>query len=395
MTENRFGHFGTPALLIAAAGVLALVLHLSVPYAHIDDSGSGDSETLDRGEAVDAHRDLRMVGPSSPGVTLAGTIILLVAGVGLLALGFVPMGTAAARFAGWGGGMVAAVGGLMAFTSSLYWVGSGLGFQIPVDSGGSFDPGPGFGPIPFPDSIGGLTGGLTGMMESAMGTDNLADVTIISPVLTTLCATVGILAAFTLCGNVVSLDGGRRERARSHLKAAKVSLVLLALVLLVPWSMGKMTDMSGEGDRDMFFFGAHTVLNADAISDGESFGSMAYAITVLTAAGWVGVLFGAFGSLGGVLASTGAPAPIARAFHYGVFATGFMTLWAAVMFVLAMIYMWKPFDGAEDFQPGWYNLAVLPALVVWGVLQFHLGRWLLTSRSEPGASKKRRTASFD
>src|SRR5688572_11713986 len=143
MTEARFGHYGLPALVFGIAAVAALLLHLLVPYAHVNPEAEGQSSfVLDRGEASDTHDDLDMVNTSSPGLTLTGAIILTVAAVALLIFNYIPMNVAPARWAGWTLGAVGSVGGLMAFASSMLWVGSGVG-QAPApingaDGGGIF-----------------------------------------------------------------------------------------------------------------------------------------------------------------------------------------------------------------------------------------------------------------
>lgn len=393
MTETRFGHFGLPGILVAGGAVLALILHLAVPYAHVNYREEGQSsETLSRGEASDIHDNYSMTGASSPGVTLAGAIILAAAGLGLLVLGFVPLTVTAARWAGWTAALLALVGGLMTFMSSMFWVGSGLGqypygttsFTIPV-TGGEFS-----------STFGGLTGGLTGLVELAMQTDSAGTVIIIGPVLVALVSAVAILSALTVCGNVISVRDGLRERAGLHLRNARIALAVLALVLLLPWSIGKAPDYAGDGDRDWYVFGAHTIMNTEALTDGTLFKSLTYAMNVFIAAAWIGVLLGVIGSLGGVLASQNAPPELARLSHYTVFGTLFMTFYMAVVYILAWIYMWKPRDNMADFQPGYFAILVLPVLVLWGLGQVkqvrsHMARKAETTETTP----TKKVVSFD
>ncbi len=396
---NRFGHYGIPALILACAGLLALLLHLLVPYAHINYADPDtEDETMDRGEAADFHDDAELVGASSPGVTLAGAIVLLVAGVGLLVAGFLPMPVTSARWVGWGGGLAAVVGGLLAFTSSMYWVGSGLGqYPYGVFDMGNFDFGV-FGPGGFDFGVialGGLTGGLSGLIELILKTDSAGTVRVISPALVAAVAGTALVTALRLCGNVVSLENGVRERARSHLNGALWAALLLGLVLLLPWSMGKATDYSGTDDQDMFVFGAHTILNVDDASDGDIFGTAATGIQLLVAAGWVGVLLGTLSSLGGVLASSGAPAPVARAFHFGVFGTLLMTLLAVTGFIVALVGAFDPMDGEEEFMTAWFNLLVLPVLGLWAWVQVKVLRAALARTTAAGAGKPKATVSFE
>jgi hypothetical protein len=394
MTDTRFGHYGMPGLLIAVAGLLALVLHLAVPYAHVNYTDPDrESETLSRGEIVDTHKNYDMIGASSPGVTLAGSIILLAAGVLIMALSFTPLSVSIARWSGWTLGLVATVGGTLALMSSAFWVGSGLGL-FPY---GSFNFGNmGFGPN-MPNmsfSFGGLTGGLTGLIELALGTDNAGTVIVIGPILVTLAAALGVFAAFTLCGNVISARDGLRDRASQHLLVARWAVALLLVTLLVPWSIGKATDYEGNGDRDWFVHGAHTVMNANAV-DGGTYGGMSYALNVLLAAAWIGILLGVIGSFGGVLASENGPAAVARAFHYTTFGTMFMTGYVAVVYVLMWVYMWRPAKDVEDYQPGYLGVLLVPVLAVWFMVQFDMLRSVLNRPASRNSGEPRKTVSFD
>ena len=71
-----------------------------------------------------------------------------------------------------------------------------------------------------------------------------------------------------------------------------------------------------------------------------------------------------------------------------------MTAWGVIMVVLALSYMWKPFDGADDFMPGWLNLLVLVALAGWALAQWHVVRTLMAG-SKAGSARARDTVSFD
>src|SRR5687767_2174941 len=102
MSDPRFGHFGVPALLLAGAGLLALILHLAVPYAHVDPRAEdADSFTLDQGEAARFHSGQDLAGSSSPGLTLAGCIIMLVAGLALAGFSYAPLTVTPGRWIGW------------------------------------------------------------------------------------------------------------------------------------------------------------------------------------------------------------------------------------------------------------------------------------------------------
>lgn len=395
LTETRFGHFGLPAVLVAATAALALILHLAVPYAYVNyRDDNAESETLTRGEAADLHDNWGMTGASAPGVTLAGTIVLLVAGLGLLVLGFLPLNVTAARWSGWSLGFVAIIGGLLTFMSSMFWVGSGLGLCPEGMSQTLGNCGTSLVGITGTEQ-GGLTGGLTGLIEMAMQTDSAGTVIVIGPVLVAVASAVAILSALTVCGSVVSTRDGLRDRAGRHLGNARWALLLLALVLLLPWSIGKAQDYEGGGDRDWFVFGAHTIMNTDAATNGDLFGPMTYAMNAFIAAGWIGILLGAIGSLGGIIASQNGPPEIARATHYATFGTLFMALYFVVVYILAWSYMWKPQDNAQDFQPGYFPVLVLPVLAFWVMGQV---RQLQSNRTRVAKAREvaqRKPVNFD
>ncbi len=387
LSDTRFGHYGTAGILIAAGAVLALIVHLAVPYAHVNPREADiKSEVMDRGEVADLHKDLNMASGSSPGMTLTGTIMMAIAGIALLFLTFTPLPVNTARWAAWSLSGIAIVGGLLALASSMMWVGSGFG-QAPLglysqgaESGQSFTPN--FGSFAFDNAgavdatiaLGGVTGGVSGLLEMVLNTDNAATVFVISPILVALASGLVLVAALALCGNVITQKDGVRERASAHLAAGRWAVLLLALVLLLPWSIGKAEDYSGDGDTDPFVFGAHTVLNVNEVSDGKLFGGLGYALMAMVAAGWIGTLAGVVGSLGGILVSVNAPAAAARSTHYAVFAASFMTIYVAIVYLLAWIYMWKPYGDVNDYQPGYFPGLLLPVLAFWVFSQIEIIR---------------------
>jgi hypothetical protein len=402
----NLGHYGWPAAALAGAAVLALVVHLAVPYAHIDYADPDvENEVLTRGEAADAHDDGDSVAGSSPALTLTGTIILGVTALGLAGLGYAPLATKSARWLGWGLSFLAVLGALMAFSSSMYWVGSGLG-QFP------------FGVVTIPNfaapfmqqmgadaditfAAGGLTGGFTGLLER-MTADNAGDVFVISPVIVALATGAAIVFATMVCTRVVATRDGLRERATAHAKTTYWALGFLAAVLLVPWSIGSLPDYEGEGDEDFFFFGAHTVQNAAKLTDGagddeEAFGALAYAIGVMVIAGWVGVLLGSFATIGGVMASENVEPALARTTHYLAFGSLFMAAYATIVYVLAWIYMWRPGEGEQfdDFQPGYFPILAAPILAMWGWGLVGIVRQALARRTATPGGDTPKPVSFE
>ncbi|MGB0653547.1 MAG: hypothetical protein ACPGQL_10145 [Thermoplasmatota archaeon] len=385
---KKIGHFGLPALLAGGLAVLALVLHLAVPYATVEfmdpESGETDKETFSRGDIADDFDSLG--GPNaSPGLTLTGIVVAMIGGLGLVFASFLPLKVTQARTIGWGLGALTAIGAAIAFVSSMWWVGSGFGVAPPslyfsyfeTQSGGE-----GFGGGPFAGTdmqsmmmafaaFGGmgLTGGFSGVLEMIFGTDNAGDVWIISPVFVAAIALVILLAGLRACGDVVARADGLREQARRNLNGGALAIGFLGLALLVPWSIGELTDTSGE-DQDYFVFGARTVLSAEDDSDGDIYSSMAYGLTIFQVAAWVGLAVALLSSLGPLLRSLGTPAQLVQPLNWTSAASALLWAWSAVVYLMTWIYMWRPYEDAEGFQPGYFPLVLLPLLALWGFNQW-------------------------
>ncbi len=379
LSSTRIGHFGTPALAIAGLAILALILHLATPYAHVtfDDAGSAASETFSRSDIADHFDVLGDNGPNaSPGLTLAGIIVAMVGAAALVAFSFMPLRVTAARWAGWGSAAVASVGAAMAFVSSMWWVGSGFGLHVPAGPAGG---GPSEAAAVFASF--GLTGGLSGLLEVLWRSDSGTTAWVISPALVAPLSLAVIVLALRICGNVAAAGDGVRERTRRHLRGSLFAMIFVGVVLLVPWAIGELPDTSGT-DRDFFAQGAHTILNTRDLSGGESFSSMAYAIEIMVVTAWIGFAAGIVGSAGGILASMGAPAAVSRAFSLAAGPTAIMLIWSAVLYLLTWIYMWRPFEGAEGWQPGYFPLALAAVIALWAINVTNLvAPWLARVRS--------------
>ncbi len=408
---NKIGHFGTPALVAGGLAIVLLVLHLAVPFGFADyeksaNDGGIKDETVSRGDIVDAYDATDAYGPASPGVTMGGIIMAMVAGILLVGLGFVPMPVVAARFAGWLLALVGAVGGFMAFTSSAYWLGTGFTTLLNV---------------------------ITPNVEPSVR------LWIISPVLTFIGAGVLIATFFAVLTNVIATRDGLREQVRGQLKGATLAAVFLALVLIVPWSMQILTgdetrmqpgqcSQAESCSASYTFFTAfgHTsngavsgayglpgfggaIAIAEATQDNEPamFQGLAMSIKVMTATGWIGFLLGALATMGPLLSSA-FKLPGAAKWSTIVQGLGLpMALWSAIMWILASAYMWRPSweDGAifagtsvKDQQLWvWPGAPIFAGavLVIWALMQFAAVRGLFAHAGGVAAIASKKTHSFD
>lgn len=373
--------------MLAGAALVGLVLHFAVPYGWLDvhegaDTFGVDSQAVWRSDAVETTQ-LTDVASASPGLVLFGFLLALVAGVAAVGLGFVPLQLAAARWTGWLAGAAAAVGAFLVLVPSLMWTGSGPGYLLLVEQGQATVP-----------VLAG--GGLTGLIELVAGTDTQANLWVIGPLLSALLAGAVLWAALRLCANVVRTEHGFRERAQTHLRGAAWAAAFLAAVLVVPWSIVQSEDAKPEPDRDPFFQGAHAVLVTHASTagfGGQWFDGLALAISVFVATAWVGLAAALFGSLGGVLASTGAPPEVSRVTHHAVFASLVMLVWSGVMYVLAWASLWRPEEGV-DAQPGYVPILVAVPFALWVAAMLPLVRVAL-GIGPAEAAKRQRAVQFD
>lgn len=372
--------------MAAGAALLMLVLHLAVPmgYANHDEEANAlgqDDEAVSRSDIAKGYGDADGYGPASPGVTLAGTIIALVAGMLLLVSSFAPVPVVAARFIGWTGGLLGALGAFMALTSSAYWV--GLGFTTFLRA-----------------MFGWFGSNATAPLE----------LWVISPVIVMGLGIAAFWGFLGIMANVIAKRDDLRSQAHHQLLGAKAAMLFLVAVLVLPWSL-QVAD--GDDRREMglcdgnevcpagyvffsaFGHGGHEPASAgvlapyggilgiaEATENAEQplFQGLAFSLKVMTAMGWIGFLLGALVTVGPLLSSAfklpGAArfTPIVQALNLP------MAAWAGIMFILAGAYMWNPsWDNAAFFgslvkdQSWWF--AFFPLVAAVPFTAFLLNQW--------------------
>ncbi len=407
---QKIGHYGTPALMAAGLALVLLVVHLAVPFGVMDysqamNAAGQNDDAMSRGDIVDSFDAANAYGPASPGLTLGGIILALVASVLLVAVGFVPMPVAVARFAGWVLAFTGALGGFMAFTSSAYWLGTGFTTLLNVV-------------LPNPEPFQRLW--------------------IISPVLVFIGSAALVVMCFKTLTGVAAKRDGLRDQAQAQVKGAAMAAVFLALVLVLPWSLqildGDETRAQGgctaaqecSASYNAFTAFGHTsaefvrttytgssyggiIAIAEATDDTDPgmFQGLAFSLKVMTATGWIGFLLGSLATLGPVLSSA---FKLPGAAKWSALVQAFslpMALWSVIMWILASSYMWRPSweDGARfgaapiaDFQ-----LFVWPAtpifaaavLVLWSVMQARAVSTLFASHGGVAAIASKNAHSFD
>ena len=330
---NGIGHYGWRAIALAVLGVAALVVHLAVPYQVFicdgDAFGCPDDKTISRKDHADTADtfDEAWVDSAGPGLTMAGAIVLLVGGLALTGLGFVPMPVTAARWAGWLGGLVAFAGAWFTASSSLYWIGDWASALLNLGNPGG------------PDFI-----------------------LLLSPLIVGGAGIAAVLLAIGIMRDVITTRDGLREEARHTLAVAKWSLLSLGLVLLVPWSFYNPEGDSYQWHSALGILFQHGV--ADSFGSfgagGDAWNGMSYALVVLTVTCWIAAFAGVVVSAGGLLAH-GLMPPRWLPLLHGL--SLFMTAWSAILYVLMWAYMWKPTDGADDFLPGFFPAFVLAGFI--------------------------------
>lgn len=331
----RLGHYGAPGLVLLVAAAAALVVHLAVPFSIVQDhtglSGDG-AEVQDRGEAADFWDAVDGYGLASPGATLTGAIILLAGAVALFVLGFVPMPVAAARWTGWSLALLASVGATLAAASSALWAGSGFATLLDLLFG-----------------------------------DPAGSRWVVSPVVVAAAGGVAVWACLAIATRVLPDQEPGRAEGRMAARAGRWAGLLLLLVVLMPWSL------QVDGGEAAFVPGLQAI-QADKVTDGESFGGLSYAIQVLIAAGWVGLVV-PFLVVFGLLLTTTMPFPRAwRPFRGAAFLSLAMAAWGGVVYLLAWVYMWKPSWDDDAFvegtwMPGFFPIVVALPLAMWALAE--------------------------
>lgn len=353
------GHYGTPALVAGGLTIALLVMHFAVPFA-VDDFSTADNDAgiddealslKEMGERLDSAPD--QYGLSSLGLITTGLILAMVGGVVLLILGFVPMPVTAARFLGWGFGLIGAMGAFFAATASLFHVGAGF--------------------------------------TTFLGLFGAGDVTrtwMVSPVITAVGSIVALAFLLKVMTNVVTRTDDLRIRAGNVLRVPFLAAIVLAALLVMPLSIqavngderaarGEACAADGcEGTYEFWTAGGSTS-NSNALgiltmadltddSGAELFSGLAMTIKVLIAAAWVAFFIGTFATLGHVITSVTGAALVTKVFSAFQLGNLITVPWAIVQVVLAMAYQsWRPaekdvLDTLPDF--GGYS-AVLPVVV--------------------------------
>lgn len=353
------GHYGTPALVAGGLTIALLVMHFAVPFA-VDDFSTADNDAgiddealslKEMGERLDSAPE--QYGLSGLGLITTGLILAMVGGVVLLILGFVPMPVTAARFLGWGFGLIGAMGAFFAATASLFHVGAGF--------------------------------------TTFLGLFGAGDVTrtwMVSPVITAVGSIVALAFFLKVMTNVVTRTDDLRIRAGNVLRVPFLAAIVLAALLVMPLSIqavngderaarGEACAADGcEGTYEFWTAGGSTS-NSNALgiltmadltddSGAELFSGLAMTIKVLIAAAWVAFFIGTFATLGHVITSVTGAALVTKVFSAFQLGNLITVPWAIVQVVLAMAYQsWRPaekevLDTLPDF--GGYS-AVLPVVV--------------------------------
>ncbi len=349
----QLGHYGTPALIAVITAVALLVVHLAVPFALRDFSQAQndigiEDDVLTRGDMVDEYDAVDGPGGAAPGTILTGIILALVGSVLLFVTGFVPAPILVARFAGWFFAFFAAIGGFIATLASAHWVGTGFTTFLRVVIPTNAEPASRFWTI--------------------------------SPVLTMAGAIVLVIFAIKTMAGVVSTRDGLRDQASRQLKGSIIAVILACCVLALPWSMQILNGderraagfcSGGETcDPTYVFFtafghGDHAAGNAFnganyggilGIADSTSefdpalFQGLAFSISVMVATAWVLFILSAVATLGPLMSSAFKLPAAARMSPIIQMLTLPMLAWAAIQFILAATYQWKPsYDDAAQF----------------------------------------------
>ena len=385
------GHYGTPALIAGGVAALALVLHLAVPFAVLDlpeaqNSLGFDDEAQSRKDVTEALDDGPDVyGLAAPGLTLAGIILALVAGIAAIALGFVPMPVAVARFVGWGTGLVGAMGAWFMTTSSLFPMGKGFAT-------------------------------LLGLISGSEG----ARLWVVSPVLVAACGGALLWAFLRIIRNVITRKDDLRDGAARILRAPVLAAVFLAIVLIAPWAVlvqdGNERRASGDclpsedcpgqvgwhtawGDSESTAFGG--ILATSEVTGGDLWGHLAFGLKVMNAAAWVTFFAAVVATLGHVISSV-APTQVPARVFGGLQLANLVTLpWATVQLLLATIYQWKPSwdDTALTADQSWwfafFPLFAFAPLALWILHQLRANLATFQGARTFVARQQEQTHSFD
>lgn len=355
---DSYGHYGRASWFVAGLAVAALLLHFAVPFGVVEYRGpaSPDNEMFWRGDVTEQRSyfsDSLLVNNASPTVTLAGAMLAVFGGVLLLVLGFQPLQVGAARWIGYGGGALACLGAGLMWMSSMYAVGTGFAT----------------------------------FLGTVMGTGFQAQFWAVSPLLVAAASMAILWYAGQVMTTVVSSRDGLRDRARGHLADARMALVLMGTVLVVPWSLGLLPDGVSDflgtdfgDDPAPLWFSAEDVQSV-TVSEGADggrirygqsgdFGALSFALHTFLALSWAAYVWHLLWPAAAVAVSTGKKAGLLRTADLGALPVALLWALAGVLYVVAWV-LFKPNGEVEEtFLPGfWPLLALLPA---WLLLRRHL-----------------------
>lgn len=347
MTERNYGHFGRPSLHIAIAAGVALLSHVLLPFGVVDYRGPAalDDDVLTLAQAREVRGfapDSLQVANANPDLALAGIIIAGAGAALLLVMGYQPLRVSSARWIGHAGGLLAALGASMAFMPSMYATGTGFATFI----------------------------------GTVLGTEFRANFWAISPVLTAAASLYAIHQAFRVMTRVVADHDGLRDTVRGHLAAARWSLVLMGVVLLVPWSIGLLPDgvsdsvgtrLSVDNEAPLFF-SAEDVQGATLAESAEGsrirygrdsdFGLLSATVHAFMALSWTTVAVGGLAAAAGTARSVGAGPGLEQGARYLLIASFLGMAVAAVLYLAAWIFFKPNSDPGGTFLPGFWTVLV-------------------------------------
>ncbi len=245
-------------LIVAALALAALIVHLTMPFAHVVQQDGTGAVASDETYGLGEYQDMRAAADSSVVPPSAGFTHMLV-GLGILAVGAVVFAVAAqakGRVAEWtqfGAGLMTAGGAIDVILTQGMWVGRGFASLIQKTMGWDNPPTQW---EPFIDAY-----------SSA---DLATYTTVISPILVLAAALAATGLLLRAWAGLVRLDRGMQAQARQHGRMAFVAAAVLAALLVVPWvvtvAAGSVQPANTEVPDDTFFWSAYDVAWFKSIS---------------------------------------------------------------------------------------------------------------------------------
>lgn len=262
---------------------------------------------------------------SNATMILTGSILLLCAGALLSLLSHIHMPIDAARIVGWSCAAIATVGALMQATTSFLFFGDGM----------------------------------ASVVGSWMGGEN-TKIWMISPVITSVFSLAAFYMIFTFIPRVTSLDG--RATSENLARHAMMVAGALALGLFVPWSMATVSGVDG-----VYFNSAGQHFADDNVAMGmHSF------LQLFIAAAWIGILSVLLIQFAVIVQDHAISLYTNTMWHILNIANGALFAAVAVYYLLTLTWLFHPGWGDEiydgmSYMPGWFNFALIPLLVFWGL----------------------------